>query len=186
MSRYRGKGTWAETAVAEYASYSGFPHADRLPRAGNKDRGDVGLCPGVICEVKNCTKWGFPAWLRETAAEKANARASVGFLVVKPVGVGRTRIGDWLSVMYRGEWEDLARLAQETSGPLSAQVPETFARSRGYTDMLADLARSDWDGCLTIQALGVADDRYWYVVTRLSRQLELLRRAGYGQEVVPV
>lgn len=95
------KGTQAETALVRYARDHGFPGADRLTKTGAKDRGDVGLCPGLIVEVKNQLSSGkrgptpaqITAWMGETNAEIVNAQAELGFLVVKREGT--TDVGRW-------------------------------------------------------------------------------------------
>ena len=94
-------GTAAETAVVRTARRLGFPHADRLTLTGNKDRGDVGLCPGVIVEVKggeqarSASDHMIEKWLRETETERTNARAVHAFLVVQRRGVGAGNAHRW-------------------------------------------------------------------------------------------
>lgn len=177
MSRSKDKGTWAETAVTEYASHSGFPYADRLTLKGSKDRGDVGWCPGIICEVKNDKSFDLGGWLRETAVEKGNAGAEHAFLVVKPEGVGRTRVGQWWSVMYARDWEAL----HQASG-WRAPIPSPYVGLSGtnYKKPLAALALKPFGGVVEIRVWGVENERDWYIVTRLEQQVALLHAAGYG------
>lgn len=173
-----GKGTWAETAVAEYAGYSGFPFADRLTKKGSKDRGDVGWCPGVIAEVKYDKSLDLPGWLRETETERVNAKAAVGFLVVKPPGIGRTRVGLWWSVMYAGQWDELAQQA-------GYEPPEaTVISGSAYKKELPALLKQPDTAAVVIRPNGVKNVRDWYVVTRLEQQVELLHAAGYGSPEV--
>lgn len=94
------KGTWAESHFVKYVRQHGFPQADRIPRSGSKDRGDVGLAPGLIFEVKNyALRTGFPTvgqlekWLAETEVEKKNAGAHTALLVVKRKGT--QDVGQW-------------------------------------------------------------------------------------------
>lgn len=178
MSRGRDKGTWAETATVDYFQHSGFPHADRLTLKGNKDRGDVGLCPGVIAEVKNDKSMDIAGWLRETEVERGHARAAVGFLVVKPPGIGRTRVNLWWSVMYQGQWDDL-RVAANWGGHV------VTISGAAYKKMLPPLLKSPDTGGVVIRANGVKNERDWYVVTRLEQQVSLLRAAGFGLAEVP-
>lgn len=98
----RAKGTWAESKVVTWARANGYPHADRQPLRGNRDAGDVALCPGVIVEVKShngAPAVGQPppstlaAWMAQTEAERVNAHADVGVLVVKRRGT--TNPGGW-------------------------------------------------------------------------------------------
>lgn len=100
MNRPKQIGTTAETAVVNHARKHGFPGADRQPLRGNADQGDIGLCPGIIVEVKagnaarNATTAQTRAWLAETERERANAAAAYGLLVIVPKGVGPARLGD--------------------------------------------------------------------------------------------
>ena len=98
----KAKGTAAETAVVRWAREHGFPGADRQPLRGNRDQGDIGLCPGVIVEVKTSKRTaatGLPPatvlqeWLDQTELERANAGAKIGLLVVKRHGT--TDPGHW-------------------------------------------------------------------------------------------
>lgn len=71
----KAKGTAAETALVNYARTHGFAQAQRLTLTGNQDRGDVILCPGLICEVKAHKVWSdldIDQWLMETERERYN------------------------------------------------------------------------------------------------------------------
>lgn len=178
MSRSRDKGTRAETAVTGLAQHSGFPYADRLTLKGSLDRGDVGWCPGVISEVKDDKSFDYCGWLQETAVEKANANAEHAFLVVKPTGVGYTRVGRWWSVMYTGDWDRLHRQATYL-----APVPAPYVQLPGsnYKKRLAGMAvHPGFNGVVEIAPVGVKNQLEWYVVTRLEYQVKLLHAAGYG------
>ncbi len=180
MSRSKDKGTRAETAVVDYASHSGFPYADRLTLKGSNDRGDVGWCPGVISEVKDDKSFDLAGWLRETEVEKRNANAQWAFLVVKPAGVGYSRVGQWWSVMYAGDWDQLHRKAA-----FSAPLPEPYVLLPGssYKSKLAGMAlHRGFSGVVEICPVGVKDELKRYVVTRLEAQVGLLRAAGYGED----
>lgn len=107
----KAKGTAAETAVVNYARTHGFSQAQRLTLTGNQDRGDIILCPGLICEVKAHKTWtdlDIDQWLDETEQEvhnmwawwnrdvdKLSGRplAFRGFLVIKRPG--KTDPGKW-------------------------------------------------------------------------------------------
>lgn len=178
MSRSKDKGTKAESAVTGYAQHSGFPFADRLTLKGSADRGDVGWCPGIISEVKDDKSFDYSGWLQETAVEKANAKAEHAFLVVKPAGVGFTRVGMWWSVMYSGDWVELHRAAE-----YRAPLPSPYVQLPGhnYKKKLAGMASHvGFKGVVEIAPVGVKNERDWYIVTRLEQQVELLRAAGYG------
>lgn len=182
MSRSKDKGTWAETAVAEYLGHSGFPFAERQALRGSGDRGDIKVCPGVICEVKNDKSFDYSGWLQETAAEKVNANAEHAFLVVKPEGVGRTRVDQWWSVMYRRDWDALCRQANIFAHLTSQHVSLSGAK---YKKPLARLALDGaFQSMVEIRASGVKNELDWYTVTRLWKQAHLLRAAGYGNPEV--
>ncbi len=51
-TRSKEIGTAAETVVVRAARARGFPLADRLTLTGRYYRDDIGLCSGVIVEVK--------------------------------------------------------------------------------------------------------------------------------------
>lgn len=99
MSRARAKGTTAESAVVSYLRTQGWPYAERRALAGGRDKGDVTGMPAICVEVKNSARYDITAWLKETSRETRNANANHGVLVVKPKGVGDTRVGDWWAVM---------------------------------------------------------------------------------------
>ena len=101
MNASKAKGTAAETAVARFARANGFAGAERRALAGSLDRGDVLLTVGVICEVKagraaqTASLGQVGRWLGETTREMANAKATVGILVVQRQGLGLRRVGEW-------------------------------------------------------------------------------------------
>jgi len=109
MNRPRNIGTKAETAVVKVARAHGFPWADRFALHGRRDIGDVGLCPGVIVEVKggdaarHASDRDIEGWLTETAIERVNARAAVGFLVVQRPAVGYANAHRW-HAYWRMAW----------------------------------------------------------------------------------
>lgn len=83
------KGTAAETALVRWLQQNGFPAAHRQPLAGNKDIGDVWVCPWLIAEVKAHKTWtdlDIDRWLDETETERRNASADTAWLVVKRPG----------------------------------------------------------------------------------------------------
>lgn len=99
MSRSKAKGTAAETAVVGWLRDNGWPHAERRALSGAADKGDIAGVPGMCIEVKNAARYDIPDWLKETATEGVSANADHAVLVVKPKGVGDTRVGDWWAVM---------------------------------------------------------------------------------------
>lgn len=122
----RKKGTAGETAVVAWMREHGFAWADRQPLRGNRDAGDLTLCPGVIVEVKSYA--GAPgrgqapqavleAWMRQTETERENARADVGILIVKRNGT--TDVGRWFA--YVTAWT-LAELVAGTTQGFASQA----------------------------------------------------------------
>lgn len=109
VNRPKAIGTAAETAVVRAARRLGFPGADRLTLTGSQDRGDIGLCPGVIVEVKGgdaarrASDGAIERWLAETERERANAGATVAFLVVQRAGVGAPNAHRW-HAFWRHGW----------------------------------------------------------------------------------
>ena len=99
MSTARRKGTAAETAVVDYLRDNGVPHAERRALNGANDRGDIAGIAGVVLEVKSGARLELPAWMREAEVERMNDNAAYGLLIIKPKGVGTTRIGEWPVVM---------------------------------------------------------------------------------------
>ena len=96
----KDKGTRAETAVARYLASVGAD-ARRNALHGNADE----VMGSVVCiEVKNRKRVELSKWMAETVAERTNSGAEVGWLVVKPEGVGMDKVGRWWVCM---EFDDL-------------------------------------------------------------------------------
>lgn len=184
MSRSKDRGTWAETAGVEYLQTNGFPFAERIALHGNKDKGDIKVCPGVIAEAKNCKTLKLPAWFAELAEEIGNANAKHGFLLIKPEGIGRTRVGQWWAGMNVQGFSDLH---VEAGLPPLLESPVWLPGHR-YKDELpgrvAELRNLLGFGFVGIRPTGVDDLRFWYVMTQLEQIVGLLRLAGYGSEVL--
>lgn len=100
-NRPKNIGTAAETAVVRAARAHGFGLADRLTLTGALDRGDIGLCPGVIVEVKGgqaaktASDGQIEKWLAETERERINAGADVAILVTARAGIGAPNAHRW-------------------------------------------------------------------------------------------
>lgn len=106
MSRAKQKGTLAETAIVNYLKET-WPTAERRVLSGKNDKGDITGIPNLVFEVKNQKTYSISQWLKETAIEKENAVADFGFLIIKPNGVGVSKVENWWSVL---PLEDLTRL----------------------------------------------------------------------------
>lgn len=100
MTNRAGKKGWlGEAPVESWFKNCGFNRAYRLRNQGVNDKGDIGGIDEAVIEVKNWGTYKFAEWMRETEKEKANAGARLGALVVKPRGVGETRVGSWWVMM---------------------------------------------------------------------------------------
>lgn len=85
----------------------GFHRVYRLGKQGTKDKGDIGGIDDVCIEVKNWGTYHFGPWMKELAKKKANKAAKIGALLVKPKGIGKTRVDQWWVVMTVGDFENL-------------------------------------------------------------------------------
>ncbi|MDA4120119.1 MAG: hypothetical protein OK436_05985 [Thaumarchaeota archaeon] len=79
----KAKGSAFEVAVCAWLRENGFPYAERRVQAGSQDRGDVAGIPGLVLELKNHKTMDLSGWMDELRAEKSNARAVTGAVVVK-------------------------------------------------------------------------------------------------------
>jgi len=111
MSKSKAKGTAAETAVANYLKDQGWATAERRALSGINDKGDIAGILQLCVEVKAQKQYSIPAWLKELATEKANAKAEHGVLIIKPVGVGSSNVKGWWAVMTFEELVELLRKA---------------------------------------------------------------------------
>ena len=109
MSKSKQKGTLAETAVADYLKHT-FPAVERRTLSGANDKGDIAGVPGCVVEVKNQRTYKIQEWMRETETERVNAAANLGVLVIKPVGIGVSRVSDWWAVV---SLETITKLIEE-------------------------------------------------------------------------
>lgn len=112
MSKSKAKGTAAETALVKYLQGHGFAGAERRALGGGafgEDLGDVTGTPCLTWEVKNHRKYSISAWVKESAIEKANAKADHCPLIIKPVGVGLDSVDQWWAILPVGEFVSLLR-----------------------------------------------------------------------------
>lgn len=130
MNKPKARGTAAETAVLRHVREHGFPWAERLALSGAADQGDISLLPGrlVILEVKAhaVAATGQPGeqllaeWMRQAEAERDNAGADHGVLVVKRKGT--TDAGKWWTYVTAGTF---ATLLGVPDGPAALHDPDT-------------------------------------------------------------
>jgi hypothetical protein len=86
MSAARAKGTAWESAVVDFLTRNGFPHAERRALNGAVDKGDVAGIPGVVIEAKNCKTINLAQFLDEANRERDNAGAAIGVAWIKRRG----------------------------------------------------------------------------------------------------
>jgi hypothetical protein len=98
MSKSKQKGTLAETAVADYLRQT-FPAVERRALAGVNDKGDISNVPFSVIEVKNQRSYKIHEWMKETETERLNAQEELGVLVIKPNGVGVSKVNQWWAVV---------------------------------------------------------------------------------------
>ena len=101
------KGYAGEAPVKDYLVSRGFHRAYRLRTQGSMDKGDIGGIDRVVLEVKNVAKYALSQWMRETRTEKKNAGAETAALVIKPKGVGETRVSEWWAVLTLEDYTQL-------------------------------------------------------------------------------
>jgi hypothetical protein len=89
MTYARSKGSQAEREVASACERAGLVYAERAPRWGAKDKGDIVGIPGIVVEVKNRKEMALAQWVDEAQVECSNADADLGIVVHKRRGVGR-------------------------------------------------------------------------------------------------
>jgi hydrogenase maturation factor len=109
MSKAKQKGTLAETAVADFLKQT-FTAVERRTLSGKNDRGDIAGVPGCVVEVKNQRSYKIHEWMKETEIERLNASAELGVLVIKPNGVGVSKVGEWWAVV---SLETITKLIEE-------------------------------------------------------------------------
>jgi Holliday junction resolvase len=118
VSQQKAKGTAAERATVEWLRQHGWLEAERRALSGSADRGDVaGVHPDWVGEVKNHRSHDLGGWIKELAAEKRNAGAAHGALIVKKRGT--TNPGDWYVVTTLEDYARLMTRAGMGGGPHS-------------------------------------------------------------------
>lgn len=104
VNRSKQKGTRAEVRVRDYLRENGFPHCERLPTEGSKDRGDLAV-PGICIEVKNERTITLASYMDEVATEKANAGTALGVAIILRRGKAVDRayvvqeLGQWVGTV---------------------------------------------------------------------------------------
>ena len=126
-------GTAAETATVRWLRDNGFPWADRQPLRGNRDAGDIAVCPGVIAEVKAHKTAGkgqpgdaeLAVWMAQTEKERIHAGAGIALLVVKRTGT--TNPGKWWCYLHLATVSSLLGVRPVVAWPDTARVCMSLA-----------------------------------------------------------
>ena len=89
----KAAGSRFERAIADYlATVLDDDRIDRRPKAGAKDRGDIGGLrvhgQRIVAECKDTARMSLPAWTKEAHIEAGNEDALVGVVISKRQGVG--------------------------------------------------------------------------------------------------
>jgi len=89
----KAAGSRFERAIADYlATVLDDDRIDRRPKAGAKDRGDIGGLrvhgQRIVAECKDTARMSLPAWTKEAHIEAGNDDALVGVVISKRQGVG--------------------------------------------------------------------------------------------------
>jgi len=89
----RAAGSRFERTIADYlAAVLDDDRIDRRPKAGAKDRGDIGGLrvhgQRIVVECKDTARISLPAWMKEAHIEAGNDDALVGVVISKRHGVG--------------------------------------------------------------------------------------------------
>lgn len=187
VNKPKRKGTAAETAVVTYLRDHGWPYAERRSLNGALDKGDVTGCPGLCFEVKAAgVSLKMSSWLVETGVEAINATADFGVLVVKPPGVGETRVHQWYAIMSGTEFNRLLAVERSVELSIVHGNPVTYTEKALRYGVTAAARRSAPE---VIEALTLRPPKTqerpeaWYRVTTLDKMTLLLRAAGYGTPV---
>lgn len=103
------KGAEAENQVAEAYRNDGYREADRRPRNGKNDRGDIGGVPQICTEVKNEASYAgkLSLWLAEAETERENASAALGVVWHKKKGT--TNPLEWYVTMTGETWLEVLK-----------------------------------------------------------------------------
>ena len=181
VNRSGVKGRLAENIVVAYLVNNGWPYAERRRLTGALDRGDIAGTPGICWEVKHgSAHLDWWAWMRETNTERANAKADVGVLVVKPPKVGDVNVGRFYAAVPEHALSPLLAAVGSGSaaiGPAqlykTATFPTTMALLIPTIDMSFTFVRLYPPGKLPDQSTHIC-------VTHLGDMVRLLRLAGYG------
>lgn len=101
MGKARAKGTTFENWWVGLLHRAGFIHAERRALAGINDKGDTVGIPRWAFECKAVKQFSIPQYLKEAEAERINAHADYGAVILK---LPRKSIEDCAVIMRAGDF----------------------------------------------------------------------------------
>jgi hypothetical protein len=176
LNKAKQRGTAAEVALVAALRRLGWPHAERLALGGSKDKGDTTGHPGLVFEQKDAKVWKLAEWMRETEAERSNADADYGILVVKVPGVGYPNAEKWLTVM---DYEDDYDLWSAAGKPDRRWVKMGAVGLHKGLAQMVERERHCGSTPVTVQLKRHGANGHWGLM-RLDARCKLLVDAGYG------
>lgn len=159
VNKPKNIGTAGESAVVRWLNANGWPYAERRALKGTLDCGDITGTPLICWEVKagqaakTASDGQVALWLEETEKERVNAKADIGILVMARAGIGPANAGRWWAVL------PMLHLSALIQG-----IPFKNSTSPLDRDDVQPWLRAP----VRLQLAGIA---------------EMLRRAGYGDEI---
>jgi hypothetical protein len=178
MTKSKDKGTAAESLVVKYLQSTYWPHAERRALSGGLDKGDITGTPGLVWEVKAAKTLCVPAWLRETETERINAKADYATLVIKPVGIGGTRVGEFYALMEVNLFNELASVALRSDKRQAYRFATTIRKAK-LPDAL--VLMESWRAYYG-SAYGWVEYPS-FALMKLDQMCRLLCAAGYGTSI---
>lgn len=174
MNKPKIKGTQAETWVVAHMRSTYWPLAERRTLSGTHDKGDLNAHPDLVVEVKATSRQpSIPAWMDELDAEVINAGASYGILVMKTKGYAARQVGRFWTVMHTHTYDDLGYWNNVMGYPIWAPTPIEKWKS---------LDIEGWLQLAPVINYRARGREKTYTVMRFDDALELLARAGLGQQ----
>jgi hypothetical protein len=174
VNKPKRAGTAAESAVAAFLVENGWPYAERRSLQGALDKGDITGTPGVCWEVKSTSgdhgTINYSGYLREVEVEKANAKASIGVVVVKPRGRGRRTVEQWVAVTYFREIAGFTDLPPVHHAPRKGDILLILRAELGSRVLFCPPGKKKEAG-------------EWHSFMFLADMVKLLRLNGFGSTV---
>lgn len=163
--------------VVRYLHSTYWPYAERRALSGGQDKGDITGTPGLAWEVKSAKTLCVPAWLRETEVERVNAKADYATLVIKPTGVGGTRVGEFYALMDGPRFNKLAFAALGSDEGQAYRFATTIRKKKLPDALIVMRSYRTFYG----SAYGWVEYP-GFILMELDQMCRLLLLAGYGSD----